>query len=758
MDPGWVHFNCAIWSSGVVRDDDGLIFGVQNILGHITRYKQKTLCTVCHQPGATIRCKGDKYCHQVFHFLCAKKGGMKCLCEVHIGKSRRHLELEHESRFAWAEAKRVKASLRAQAEAARIEALAQRVADGKGVRRTRHATSRAAAVLGIANGADPDSPGGMNMGTSPMPLPADNETRDLFEFAIVSSVLDELLAAAGAPFAYTDPRGTESSWSYSSAHEEDSEMQNSNYSGTIVTVAVDADSNNKKSQKTLSILRAKYKKKRMEQWAWFEGDKFCFRAGTLTVLNLGQVRFEDDYENLPADYDPTRVSHTPDIIYPVGFRSIRIFWSATSGNGNGKRNATAAFQRCPYLCDIRRREDAAPNSSLNGTLQFIITAGDTMRRFVGATPDEACQKLFAAVQASFSSSAQDGRKGARGGQPFVPLLRNRVRGLARTRNSTCPCWIKDGLKFFGLTTPEVTSGIEQLANAATTALFGPPQTRYRFKYVVPSDAQIATIRRRIHWKKEKASSLRVLKAWVPSTEHEKGLNHAFSVRHARQAGLNDVSDQLALASINGSGSINSRIGIGALNIEAGLAAAEKERDRGELNHAASGLLTNNDAIPLSMRYRSMQEERTGLRIAVRRSGIHGWGVFAKRNIMKDEIITEYVGEKVRQVIADLREAKYDRDHRDGGLLGGCYMFRVDAEHIIDATTKGNHARFVNHSCDANAYARVGILPDNSKHIFIFAKRNIIVGEEVTYDYQFPLEDGEAVPCNCGSQFCIGRMN
>ena len=126
--------------------------------------------------------------------------------------------------------------------------------------------------------------------------------------------------------------------------------------------------------------------------------------------------------------------------------------------------------------------------------------------------------------------------------------------------------------------------------------------------------------------------------------------------------------------------------------------------------------------------------------------------------MKDEIISEYVGEKVRQVIADLREAKYDRDHRDGGLLGGCYMFRVDAEHIIDATRKGNHARFVNHSCDANAYARVGILPDNSKHIFIFAKRNIIVGEEVTYDYQFPLEDGEAVPCNCGSQFCIGRMN
>ena len=68
---------------------------------------------------------------------------------------------------------------------------------------------------------------------------------------------------------------------------------------------------------------------------------------------------------------------------------------------------------------------------------------------------------------------------------------------------------------------------------------------------------------------------------------------------------------------------------------------------------------------------------------------------------------------------DRRENEYDRQHSQGGLMGGCYMFRIDQEEIIDATRKGNHARFINHSCNANAYARIGVLPDLSSHIFIF---------------------------------------
>ena len=32
---------------------------------------------------------------------------------------------------------------------------------------------------------------------------------------------------------------------------------------------------------------------------------------------------------------------------------------------------------------------------------------------------------------------------------------------------------------------------------------------------------------------------------------------------------------------------------------------------------------------------------------------------------------------------------------------GCYMFRVDDDFVIDATLKGNSARFINHSCDVS---------------------------------------------------------
>ena len=113
--------------------------------------------------------------------------------------------------------------------------------------------------------------------------------------------------------------------------------------------------------------------------------------------------------------------------------------------------------------------------------------------------------------------------------------------------------------------------------------------------------------------------------------------------------------------------------------------------------------------------------------------------------------------QVRSIVADRRENEYDRHHSEGGLMGGCYMFRIDQEEIIDATRKGNHARFINHSCNANAYARIGVLPDLSSHIFIFALRNIFEGEEVTYDYQFPL-DGDELECNCGSINCSKRMN
>ena len=61
---------------------------------------------------------------------------------------------------------------------------------------------------------------------------------------------------------------------------------------------------------------------------------------------------------------------------------------------------------------------------------------------------------------------------------------------------------------------------------------------------------------------------------------------------------------------------------------------------------------------------------------------------------KYEIIIEYVGEVVRNVIADKREVIY----KDKGF-GDCYMFRIDKDFVVDATFHGNQARYLNHSCE-----------------------------------------------------------
>ena len=66
------------------------------------------------------------------------------------------------------------------------------------------------------------------------------------------------------------------------------------------------------------------------------------------------------------------------------------------------------------------------------------------------------------------------------------------------------------------------------------------------------------------------------------------------------------------------------------------------------------------------------------------------------NIAADEMVIEYVGEVVRQAVADKRERRYE-----AAGVGSSYLFRVDHDYIIDATRNGNLARFINHCCDVS---------------------------------------------------------
>jgi SET domain-containing protein len=143
---------------------------------------------------------------------------------------------------------------------------------------------------------------------------------------------------------------------------------------------------------------------------------------------------------------------------------------------------------------------------------------------------------------------------------------------------------------------------------------------------------------------------------------------------------------------------------------------------------------------------------SGRRIQTRRSGVHGKGVFALTDFAQGETIIEYVGEMITWKEA-LR--RHPHDPKDPNHT---FYFHIDDKHVIDALYGGNSSRWINHSCKPSCE------PDERDgRIFITARRNILAGEELSYDYGLVIdapmtEELQAeYPCWCGAKKCRGTL-
>ena len=150
-----------------------------------------------------------------------------------------------------------------------------------------------------------------------------------------------------------------------------------------------------------------------------------------------------------------------------------------------------------------------------------------------------------------------------------------------------------------------------------------------------------------------------------------------------------------------------------------------------------------------LKFNQLRTRKKQLKFA--KSPIHDWGLYAMETIPAGDMVIEYVGEIVRQQVADYREKFYEKQ---GNF--STYLFRVDDDIVVDATHAGNIARLMNHCCVPNCNAKILTL-NGAKRIVIYAKQTILPGQELTYDYKFQGDPAEALEdrmvCLCGAEGC-----
>ncbi len=129
-------------------------------------------------------------------------------------------------------------------------------------------------------------------------------------------------------------------------------------------------------------------------------------------------------------------------------------------------------------------------------------------------------------------------------------------------------------------------------------------------------------------------------------------------------------------------------------------------------------------------------KRKSKNVIVKRSRA-GLGLYALKEFRRGDFIIKYTGEHITHGEADRR--------------GGLYLFILDKKTIIDGKARENTARYINHSCKPNAE---GETDEDEQKVRILAKRKILVGEEIAYDYGKEYWEEYIKPFGCRCNSCL----
>ncbi|TDH66702.1 hypothetical protein CCR75_006616 [Bremia lactucae] len=719
----WVHVNCALWSTEVHEDAEGVLHKCSK-----ARHRSRLIrCDACGLMGATIGCAIAR-CARHYHFPCAVDAGAAFLptgetcCPV----------LSHK------------------------ETLARRLEKG-GLTRLHETEAPFECVTAEALSND-----------------AVTEYKDVMN----EKVRDGLSAKEGEEYAcdklpnadVTDASNASEkfngSWNQDKTAGMPLKLENeSNVLSTHVLPVINPCSEPRRalySDRPLVTVSDLKKKKRAELKRGIKPRPMCYRIGALTLHSLGHI------------FVGNASFHTRTALYPLGFRSTRIFWStrdlATRCLYECVITSTARESQHAELLERRGTGDrAATQERRRPRVVFQITASDDQARpIVACTPDDALIELRSRVVSLYEE-----HRGFGAASPVVeknPFL----------KRSSWSSFALSGAYFFGFGLPEILQSIEELPHAATTAVsrratirkVRQQQQRHGQSPLAGSAAAIwSTNARKRTWSSMETSASNAAQGLSTMLDEEPVEEELYEFAYSMPSveafeAAERVMEQLVRAEQRArqssgcartDGFEGNRL-FGApkkakiMPRRQALSKDEPVAIAPSTVTTTTGVAMDIEHLPITMQYRELRRRPFDERMLVRKSSIHGYGLFMNEAVSEGQMIVEYQGQIIDQSVADERERRYEEQG-----VGSCYMFRVDDKTIIDATRCGNLARFINHSCDPKAFARIVAVDGGEKKIVIFAKRAIAVGDEVTYDYKFPIED-EAIRCDCMAMNCIGRMN